>query len=84
MAVSTVRKIHKDVREIEQELTRLIYGEVRFDDFSRTLYSTDASIYEMKPMGVVLPRNKDDVLAAVDVAHRSICGFRCVINIIYL
>ena len=49
----------------------MVSGEVRFDAFSKVLYSTDASIYQMEPVGVVIPRNKDDVLAVVDVARRS-------------
>ena len=43
-------------RELEQELRRRVSGEVRFDPFSRVLYSTDASIYQMEPVGVVIPR----------------------------
>ena len=46
-------------------------GEVRFDAFSRVLYSTDASIYQMEPVGVVIPRNVDDVLAVMEVAGES-------------
>ncbi len=57
--------------DIERELTRSIGGEVRFDDFSRVLYSTDASIYQMKPLGVVLPRDADDVAAVVETARQA-------------
>ena len=39
-------------RDLAVELERRVSGEVRLDDFSRTLYSTDASIYQMKPVGV--------------------------------
>ncbi len=58
-------------RGLEQELRKLVSGEVRFDAFSKVLYSTDASIYQMEPVGVVIPLDKDDVLAVVDVARRS-------------
>ena len=58
-------------RELEQELKKVVSGEVRFDAFTRVLYSTDASIYQMEPVGVVVPRSKDDVLAVVDVARRN-------------
>ena len=58
-------------QSLEHELRRLVEGEVRFDAFSKVLYSTDASIYQMEPVGVVIPRTKDDVLAAVDVARRN-------------
>ena len=44
---------------------------MRFDAFSKVLYSTDASIYQMEPVGVVIPRSRDDVLATIDVARRS-------------
>lgn len=43
-----------------------IKGDVRFDALTRTLYATDASIYEIIPLGVVLPENMDDVVATVD------------------
>ena len=36
-------------------------AEVLFDDFSRGLYSTDASIYQIMPMGVVVPKTEEDV-----------------------
>ena len=41
-------------------------GDIRFDRLSRTLYATDASIYEIIPLGVVLPKSVDDVVAVVD------------------
>ena len=43
-------------------------GAIRTDDFSRILYSTDASIYQVMPHGVFLPRTSDDVHAAVALA----------------
>ena len=58
-------------RDLAAELERRVSGEVRLDDFSRTLYSTDASIYQMKPVGVVTPRNVDDVVAVVEFANRE-------------
>ncbi len=66
-----MRSAESQTRAIEQELRKHVEGEVKFDDFSRVLYSTDASIYQMKPVGVVIPRHKDDVLAVVDVARRT-------------
>ena len=38
------------------DLQRQIAGEVRFDRISRALYSTDASVYQIEPQGVVIPR----------------------------
>ncbi len=49
-----------------QRLRGRTSGEVRFDDLSRTIYATDASIYEITPLGVVLPRTIDDVVAVVE------------------
>ncbi|MEE8442441.1 MAG: FAD-binding oxidoreductase, partial [Dehalococcoidia bacterium] len=56
-----------ETRTLEAELQRRISGEVRFDHYSRALYSTDASIYQMDPVGVVIPRNPDEVAAVVDI-----------------
>ncbi len=66
-----MRGTQSDTRALEHELRKLVEGEVRFDDFSKVLYSTDASIYQMEPVGVVIPRHNDDVLAVVDVARRT-------------
>ena len=56
--------------ELEFELKKAIGGEVRFDAYSRVLYSTDASIYRIEPLGVVIPRDRDDVMAAMEIARR--------------
>lgn len=53
---------------LEAELTARIHGEVRFDTVSRMLYSTDASNYQIDPVGVVIPRTTDDVVAAMELA----------------
>ena len=66
-----MKSTSSQTRALEHELKKLVEGEVRFDAFSKILYSTDASIYQMEPIGVVIPRSKDDVLAAVDVARRA-------------
>jgi len=55
--------------DLYQALKKRVHGEVRFDEASRLLYSTDASIYEIKPIGVVLPRTHEDVFAAMEVAR---------------
>ncbi|MGQ0647988.1 MAG: FAD-binding and (Fe-S)-binding domain-containing protein [Gemmatimonadaceae bacterium] len=54
--------------ELESALAAALEGEVRFDHYSRHLYSTDASIYSIEPLGVVFPRSVDDVIAAIGVA----------------
>ncbi|GAA0234851.1 FAD-binding and (Fe-S)-binding domain-containing protein [Haladaptatus pallidirubidus] len=55
------------------DLTDRIDGEVRFDEYSRQLYATDASAYEVTPVGVVLPQSTADVAAVVEYcAERGI------------
>ena len=56
--------------DLEQELGRAVEGDVRFDTYSRLLYSTDASMYQVEPIGVVIPRHAADVQAAVEIADR--------------
>ena len=56
--------------EIAHELKNQISGEIRFDDMSRALWSTDASIYQIKPLGVVLPKSTEDVIAVVQAAGK--------------
>ena len=55
--------------ELDSELRRAVRGEVRFDRGSRALYATDASNYRQVPIGVVVPRDEDDVRAAVAVCR---------------
>ncbi len=72
MATTAARRVHASERgDIEGMLQRRVSGEVKFDPFTRVLYSTDASIYQMEPVGVVIPRNVDDVLAVIDVANET-------------
>jgi FAD/FMN-containing dehydrogenase/Fe-S oxidoreductase len=49
-------------------LRRHVEGEVRFDDTSRRLYATDASHYQIQPLGVVVPRTAADLIATVQIA----------------
>ncbi len=55
---------------LESELAWRISGETRFDQYSRMLYSTDASNYQIEPIGVVLPRTIDDVRATIELAAK--------------
>ena len=55
--------------KLEQNLRRSLKGEVLFDRASRGRYSTDASIYQVEPVGVVVPRDEADLALAVDVAR---------------
>ena len=56
--------------DLERELSRIVEGEVRFDAYSRLLYSTDASMYQVEPIGVVLPRTTADVQAVLELANQ--------------
>jgi FAD/FMN-containing dehydrogenase/Fe-S oxidoreductase len=53
---------------LEQRLRREVDGEVLFDPYSRGRYSTDASIYQIEPVGVVVPRNEDAARSALQIA----------------
>ncbi|MBI3538505.1 MAG: anaerobic glycerol-3-phosphate dehydrogenase subunit C [Chloroflexi bacterium] len=55
------------MQDLFLQLKKNISGEVRFDAVSRVLYSTDASIYEIEPLGVVLPRTRQDILVAMQI-----------------
>ncbi len=59
------------MNDLEHDLRRVVEGDVRFDHFSRLLYSTDASMYQMEPIGVVVPRHAGDVQAVIEVANRQ-------------
>jgi FAD/FMN-containing dehydrogenase/Fe-S oxidoreductase len=62
-----------DAAGLEQELRSSVAGEVRFDALSRALYSTDASVYQIQPLGVVIPRTRDDVVRVVQICGRLKC-----------
>ncbi|HEX7268643.1 MAG TPA: FAD-linked oxidase C-terminal domain-containing protein, partial [Streptosporangiaceae bacterium] len=54
--------------EIAAALRRVVGGEIRFDSYSRHLFSRDASMYAIEPIGVVFPRDADDVAATIVTA----------------
>jgi FAD/FMN-containing dehydrogenase/Fe-S oxidoreductase len=56
--------------ELEKELKRSIRGEVRFDRGSRALYATDGSNYRQVPIGLVVPLDENDVIAAVAACRK--------------
>lgn len=64
-----VQSLRVDAVQLAAALTGRIEGEVRFDDSARALYATDASNYRQVPIGIVLPRTKQDVVAAVATAR---------------
>ena len=56
--------------ELEEELKRTLNGEVQFDRGSRALYATDGSNYRQIPIGLVMPRDDADVIAAVAACRK--------------
>jgi FAD/FMN-containing dehydrogenase/Fe-S oxidoreductase len=56
--------------ELEAELRRTVKGEVRFDRGSRALYATDGSNYRQIPIGLIVPRDREDVVAAVALCRK--------------
>src|SRR6184192_2819687 len=58
-----------DVEALASELGGHIRGEVRFDNGSRALYATDASNYRQVPIGVVIPRDADDLIQTMAIAR---------------
>src|SRR6266699_3868389 len=56
---------------LEARLRRELQGEVLFDPFSRGRYSTDASIYQIEPLGVAVPKGKEDIAAALAIAREE-------------
>ena len=55
---------------LKRDLQRLIEGEVFFDEFTRAIYSSAASIYRIRPLGIVRPKHKKDVINLVKYAAR--------------
>ena len=53
------------LRDFERELRKFVKGDVYFDKVTLGMYSTDASIYQITPVAVVIPVDEDDVRAAV-------------------
>ena len=62
-----------DAAALERALTSALEGEVRFDAVSRALYSTDASVYQMTPLGVAVPRTREDLIRIVNIARAHRC-----------
>ncbi len=56
--------------DLAAELRQAIGGEVRFDPYTRHMFATDASMYQVEPLGVTFPRDSDDVAAVVETARR--------------
>lgn len=54
--------------QLSQILAKRVKGDLLFDDFSRGRYATDASFYQMMPLGILSPKSEEDVRAAIDIA----------------
>jgi FAD/FMN-containing dehydrogenase/Fe-S oxidoreductase len=72
--MDTMSLVQIETNSLEQELRSTLKGEVRFDKVSRALYSTDASVYQIMPAGVVVPRDRADLIAAVNTARKHGCS----------
>ncbi len=68
---------HVDAVALRGKLEAAMEGEVRFDRLTRTLYSTDASIYQIEPLGVVIAKSRVDVARAVEIC----AALRCPITV---
>src|SRR5260370_35808679 len=62
-----------DSESLGRELESKIEGAVRFDRISRAVYSTDASVYQIQPVGVVVPKNRQDILHCLEICRRHRC-----------
>ncbi|HEY3780857.1 MAG TPA: FAD-binding and (Fe-S)-binding domain-containing protein [Fimbriimonadaceae bacterium] len=69
----TPGSLNIDARKLEADLKQVVKGEVRFDGGTRAMYAHDASNYRMVPVGVVIPKDKKDVINAVAVARKHGC-----------
>jgi FAD/FMN-containing dehydrogenase len=61
--------VHVDVGHLKRRLEQTVSGEVRFDAGAKAMYATDASNYRQVPIGVVVPRTVDDVVATHRACH---------------
>ena len=59
------------ILKIEKEISSKVNGKTLFDEFSRGRYSTDASVYQIKPIGVVLPKDTNDVLNVMEYSQNN-------------
>ena len=59
-----------DVQRLARELRAALSGEVHFDGASRAMHATDASVYQIIPVGVVTPRSRDDVMQVVRICRQ--------------
>ena len=63
-----------DAAQLQRDLQTQTTAEVRFDRITRALYSTDASVYQIEPIGVVLPRSREDLIQIVRICAARGCS----------
>src|SRR5215470_15567902 len=63
-----------DIQALRRDLESQIDGEVRFDKVSRSLYSTDASVYQIEPAGVVVVKSKEDIVRTIQLCKKHGCS----------
>jgi len=61
----------QQISKISKEVQNLVKGKVLFDDFSRGRYSTDSSLYQITPVGAVLPKDQEDVLNLMEYSQKN-------------
>lgn len=71
MPVTMHKLATADLENLARQLAHGIAGEVHFDTYQRALYASDASLYQIQPLGVVLPRTADDVRIATQLAAEA-------------
>jgi len=59
------------ILKISKDIGSKVHGKTLFDEFSRGRYSTDASVYQIKPIGVVLPKDTNDVLNVMEYSQKN-------------
>ena len=69
--------VEVDAQGLERELRSTLRGEVRFSDGDRALYSTDSSNYRQVPIGVVIPRDRNDIIATVAACRKFSAPITC-------
>src|SRR5438094_5364049 len=75
--IASSEKPKADARCLEAELRAAIRGEVRFSNGDRALYSTDSSNYRQVPIGIVIPRDRNDVIAIVALCRKFGAPITC-------
>src|SRR5438309_4955672 len=64
------RKLREETQSLREALAAQVEGEVRFDTISQALYSTDASVYQILTLGVVIPKSLEDVIRTVQICRQ--------------